>query len=210
MTRVAKIALYSSRQLASAMQHTPTKRSLPFAAATSTTTNGLPAAEIPNRPPMNVAPTRRRWNNISMGSMRRPPTAALLNLRRAEMEQRKGVTYTGEWQPFTAIINIQKRMYGVGSHVSNNDPEVLEREKERVLKGQVTSVIPEATGWNEKLASDSEAIVKADRSKKDSIPDLVEETFEYMTDAGLVPEGAVPELESEVQRAEKAPPSQYE
>ncbi|TPX65169.1 hypothetical protein SpCBS45565_g05316 [Spizellomyces sp. 'palustris'] len=51
-----------------------------------------------------------------------------------------------------------------GSQMSDNDPHVLEREKRRTLAGHVTGVLPDAPHWDEKLATDSEAIVKADRS----------------------------------------------
>ncbi|KAJ3052934.1 hypothetical protein HK097_005382 [Rhizophlyctis rosea] len=44
-----------------------------------------------------------------------------------------------------------------GSHMSNNDPEILEKEKQKNLKN--------GSSWNETLASTSEAAVKADREE---------------------------------------------
>lgn len=70
--------------------------------------------------------------------------------------------------------------YGMGSHASDNDPEVLEKEKQRNLKGEVKSSIPNAHGWNEKLASDSEAAVKAERhADGKSIEELQAQTAEH-------------------------------
>ena len=43
--------------------------------------------------------------------------------------------------------------------MSDNDPKILEKEKKKTLQGQVKTVIDHAPGWNEKLASESEAIV---------------------------------------------------
>ncbi|KDR76231.1 hypothetical protein GALMADRAFT_247520 [Galerina marginata CBS 339.88] len=65
----------------------------------------------------------------------------------------------------------------------DNDPEVLEKEKNRVLSRNVndkTSAPHEhAPGWNESLASASEAFVKADKSEgtKD---EMQATTVEYM------------------------------
>ncbi|CAI2174735.1 19359_t:CDS:2 [Funneliformis geosporum] len=56
---------------------------------------------------------------------------------------------------------IQRRWYTpFGSHVSDNDPVILDREKKRVLNGNVKSLLKSAPGWNEMLASDSEAMVQ--------------------------------------------------
>ncbi|KAI5116264.1 hypothetical protein M0805_008169 [Coniferiporia weirii] len=53
------------------------------------------------------------------------------------------------------------------SSVHANDPDVLENEKKRNLSGQqhkTSTTHDDAPGWNEYLASSSEAAVKADRS----------------------------------------------
>ncbi|KAJ6530373.1 hypothetical protein DFH09DRAFT_934329, partial [Mycena vulgaris] len=64
----------------------------------------------------------------------------------------------------------------------DNDPEVLEREKQRNLsKTQHKTSTPHehAPGWNEHLASDSEATVKADRSDHTSAEELQKDTVAY-------------------------------
>ncbi|KAL4528565.1 hypothetical protein Ndes2437A_g03127 [Nannochloris sp. 'desiccata'] len=75
------------------------------------------------------------------------------------------------------------RTYGMGSHVSDNDPEVIEKAKERHLKGKTKSHFPEeAPGWDEALASDSEAVVKAERSNPKSIKEMQDQTVECLHD----------------------------
>jgi len=64
----------------------------------------------------------------------------------------------------------------------DNDPEVLEREKGRNLAGtQYKTSTPHkhAPGWNEHLASASEASVKADKDTG-SLEDLQSTTVEYI------------------------------
>ncbi|CAH1765808.1 14624_t:CDS:2 [Entrophospora sp. SA101] len=51
----------------------------------------------------------------------------------------------------------------IGSHFSDNNPNTLEKEKKRLLEGKVKGFLKHAPGWNEALASDSEAYIKADR-----------------------------------------------
>lgn len=69
-----------------------------------------------------------------------------------------GVTSTN----FRFITSIPPaRAFAAGSHTSGNDPEVLEKEKKRNLRGEQDS--PHVEGWNEDLASESEAAVKADQ-----------------------------------------------
>ncbi|KAF9072841.1 hypothetical protein BDP27DRAFT_366344 [Rhodocollybia butyracea] len=68
------------------------------------------------------------------------------------------------------------------SAIHDNDPEVLEKEKHRNLsKTQHTTSTPHdhAPGWNEHLASTSEAYVKADRSGV-SPQELAEKTIKYV------------------------------
>lgn len=67
------------------------------------------------------------------------------------------------------------------STMHDNDPETLEREKERTISGEQlkTPHIDSAPGWSEKPASSSEAHVKADRHPhKGSVKDLQKETAE--------------------------------
>lgn len=47
------------------------------------------------------------------------------------------------------------------SHVHDNDPDVIEKEKERSLRGRTPTFVPSAPGWNQNLASDSESVIKA-------------------------------------------------
>ncbi|KAJ7578139.1 hypothetical protein C8J56DRAFT_356869 [Mycena floridula] len=64
-----------------------------------------------------------------------------------------------------------------------NDPEVLQREKERNLSSKSqnkTSPHEHAPGWNEHLASDSEASVKADRSTHASGEQLQNDTVNHL------------------------------
>ncbi|KAI7907963.1 uncharacterized protein BX663DRAFT_492571 [Cokeromyces recurvatus] len=60
------------------------------------------------------------------------------------------------------------------SHMSDNNPEVLEKEKEKSLKKK------ENKEWNEKLASHSEAAVKADKEQDKPISTLQNETIEEL------------------------------
>lgn len=46
----------------------------------------------------------------------------------------------------------------LGAHMTQ-DPEVMDKEKDKSLKGKVKSSIKGAPGWNEKLASVAEAVV---------------------------------------------------
>jgi len=64
----------------------------------------------------------------------------------------------------------------------DNDPELLEREKRRNLSGDQhgkSTPIDNAPGWNESLATASEAFVKADRTTT-SIHELQEKTVNYV------------------------------
>lgn len=61
----------------------------------------------------------------------------------------------------------------------DNDPDILEREKKRTLAGEQLEKphIDSAPGWNQHLASASEAHVKADRHPHTgSVKDLQKET----------------------------------
>ncbi|KAF9565334.1 hypothetical protein CPC08DRAFT_704603 [Agrocybe pediades] len=79
------------------------------------------------------------------------------------------------------------RLYSSTMH--DNDPDLLEREKARNLSGrtgkQFGSPHEHAPGWNEKLASSSEAAVKADRSDGTTI-ELQSRTVEHMKSSRAV------------------------
>jgi hypothetical protein len=60
---------------------------------------------------------------------------------------------------------------------------VLDKAKERQIEGKTKSHFPEeAPGWEEALASDSEAVVKAERSKPKSIKEMQDQTVECLHD----------------------------
>ncbi|KAK9815592.1 hypothetical protein WJX72_006474 [[Myrmecia] bisecta] len=73
------------------------------------------------------------------------------------------------------------RLMGYGSNQSDNDPDVLEREKQKNLRGENPVHMPGVEGWNENLASESEASVKAERHAPDNIKELQEFTLDYLT-----------------------------
>ncbi|CAE7076466.1 unnamed protein product [Rhizoctonia solani] len=60
-----------------------------------------------------------------------------------------------------------------------NDPEALEREKHRNLRGEQHSPHEHAPGWNELLATDSEAHIKADKDSG-SPEQMAKSTLEYV------------------------------
>ncbi|KAI8470385.1 MAG: hypothetical protein J3K34DRAFT_420743 [Monoraphidium minutum] len=72
------------------------------------------------------------------------------------------------------------RAMGHGSHTSDNDPAVLAKEKQRNLKGKTPEVVPGAPGWNQGLASESEAVVKAERAPEMPMEDMQRHTIEAL------------------------------
>ncbi|KAI9000656.1 hypothetical protein BD414DRAFT_472351 [Trametes punicea] len=84
-------------------------------------------------------------------------------------------------RPSTSALGATPRFYSSTMH--DNDPDVLEQEKRRnLLKEQhkTSTPIDEAPGWNENLASASEAAVKADRWGGGSPKDLQDKTIKYV------------------------------
>ena len=72
------------------------------------------------------------------------------------------------------------------STMHGNDPEILEREKHRNLSGTQKHHYENAPGWNENLASESEATVKSLRSDtKTSSADLQKQTIEHLKASDL-------------------------
>lgn len=58
---------------------------------------------------------------------------------------------------------------------------MVERAKQRQRQGKTKSHFPEdAPGWEENLASDSEAVVKAERSKDKTIKEMQDQTLECL------------------------------
>ncbi|KAL5531115.1 hypothetical protein ACEPAG_3991 [Sanghuangporus baumii] len=75
-------------------------------------------------------------------------------------------------------------MQNIISTVHDNDPDTLEREKRKNLSGKqhkTSSPHEHAPGWNEYLASASEAAVKADGDRSDGGPEgLQKKTTEHI------------------------------
>ncbi|CAG8518838.1 10480_t:CDS:2 [Ambispora leptoticha] len=74
----------------------------------------------------------------------------------------------------------RRYMIPTGSHVSNNDPNVMQVEKEKLLKGKIIDHIKSAPGWSETLASESEAIVKAEREDGYTIEEIQHHTLKIL------------------------------
>lgn len=67
--------------------------------------------------------------------------------------------------------------------MSDNNPEILEKEKDKHLKGKTVPHIKEVPGWNAHLASDAEAVVKAERESADSsVEEMQKHTVEVLKD----------------------------
>ncbi|KAI0091200.1 hypothetical protein BDY19DRAFT_1046901 [Irpex rosettiformis] len=85
--------------------------------------------------------------------------------------------------PVSRTLIVGKRFT---STVNENDPEVIDLEKQRNLRGEqheTSTPIKNAPGWNEYLASASEAAVKADRSELNLNPEqLAAETVHHIKD----------------------------
>ncbi|KAI7839005.1 hypothetical protein COHA_007245 [Chlorella ohadii] len=61
----------------------------------------------------------------------------------------------------------------------------MEREKQRHLKGQTISHIKQVPGWSERLASDSEAVVKAEHECPDCpMEEMQQQTIETLKARG--------------------------
>ena len=78
-------------------------------------------------------------------------------------------------------------VFGFGSHGTDNNPEAMEKEKRQNLKGdaakgskQSNKHLPGADGWNENLASDSEAAVKAEKHAPESVEDMQKLSVEHL------------------------------
>ncbi|EIW57206.1 uncharacterized protein TRAVEDRAFT_126463 [Trametes versicolor FP-101664 SS1] len=84
-------------------------------------------------------------------------------------------------RPSTSALGATPRFYSSTMH--DNDPDVLEQEKKRNLsKEQHKTSTPHpdhAPGWNENLASASEAAIKADQAGV-TPGDLQEKTVKYV------------------------------
>ncbi len=54
----------------------------------------------------------------------------------------------------------------------DNDPNILEEQKQRALDGETRVANPDYPSWNEKLASTAEAVVKAERTEDKPMEEL--------------------------------------
>jgi len=86
-------------------------------------------------------------------------------------------------QGINSLHTSSRMQMGFGSHSSDNDPDVIHEEKEKHLSGKSKHIHPGLEeGWSEKLSSDSEAAVKAERhgDGEASIEDLQKTTVEHV------------------------------
>lgn len=74
---------------------------------------------------------------------------------------------------FSTLKATTKRTMTAFSHMSDNDPAVIEKEKKKSLGKKNKE-------WSEKLASHSEAAVKADRDYDKPVKHLQNETIEEL------------------------------
>eukprot|EP00887_Chlorella_sp_A99_P005630 scaffold1.g5630.t1 len=85
------------------------------------------------------------------------------------------LAFAANRKPAERVFVLGVRTFGFGSHTSDNEPEVMEMEKQRALKGQSVPHVRQVPGWSERLASDSEAVVKAERECPDCPPSQMQE-----------------------------------
>eukprot|EP00882_Tetradesmus_deserticola_P000405 GHRQ01000446.1.p1 GENE.GHRQ01000446.1~~GHRQ01000446.1.p1 ORF type:complete len:154 (+),score=45.62 GHRQ01000446.1:207-668(+) len=78
------------------------------------------------------------------------------------------------------LIHRSTAVMGHGSHTSDNNPDVLEREKQRNLQGKTPEIIPGEPGFNPALASDSEAAVRAERAPSLDIDELQQHSVKIL------------------------------
>jgi hypothetical protein len=104
-----------------------------------------------------------------------------------------------------------RRPRGLSSQVADDDPEALERAAARQRRGESRSPIKGLeAGWEAVLASDSEAIVKAEREGDgdEPIAALRERSVRYSAEERHSAEGRVAEVaEVDVEVAEAAAPA---
>ncbi|KAF8656254.1 hypothetical protein AX16_002690 [Volvariella volvacea WC 439] len=104
---------------------------------------------------------------------------------------------------------LARHRYSSTSTMHDNDPELLETEKQRNLSGKqhkTSAPLSDAPGWNEYLASASEAGVKADRHQgaKD-VSELQATTVEYIKSRHTPDERTEPTVASYVREEVEGP-----
>ncbi|ORY05256.1 hypothetical protein K493DRAFT_311077, partial [Basidiobolus meristosporus CBS 931.73] len=65
------------------------------------------------------------------------------------------------------------------SHMAANG-QVLDKEKQKSLRGETNESIPDHPGWNENLASHAEANIKADHAPDKPVERLQKESVEHI------------------------------
>jgi hypothetical protein len=92
-------------------------------------------------------------------------------------------------------VHTSSAAFGIGSHASDNNAEVLESEKAKTLKGTHKSSMKSHPGWNEKLASDSEVPIKSDKEElhaeehEEHITKLQDHTVKHIKEVHVEYEG---------------------
>ncbi|KAG8833914.1 hypothetical protein FRC17_009873 [Serendipita sp. 399] len=109
--------------------------------------------------------------------LRTSVSATVRNLQRSAI-----ATGPSKLQNMSSVsTGLAKRPYSSGS-IHDNDPEILEAEKQKNLKNEqhlTSTPHKHAPGWNEYLASTSEAYTKADKATG-TISELQEETVDHI------------------------------
>jgi len=88
--------------------------------------------------------------------------------------------------PIPVGLSISKRFIGeTNGKAANENPEfsetMLDREKKKVLEGKTVTTVENAPGWNYRLASNSEAYIKADKEPDKPMEELIQESMEVIT-----------------------------
>ncbi|KAG8841043.1 hypothetical protein FRB91_005414 [Serendipita sp. 411] len=109
--------------------------------------------------------------------LRTSVSATVRNLQRSAITTRSSRLQTSS----STSTGFTQRAYSSGS-IHDNDPDLLEAEKQKNLKKEqhhTSTPHKHAPGWNEYLASTSEAYAKADKATG-TIAEIQEETVNYV------------------------------
>ncbi|KAK9823021.1 hypothetical protein WJX81_007899, partial [Elliptochloris bilobata] len=70
--------------------------------------------------------------------------------------------------------------------MNDEDPVLIDAELKRYKKGTVPAIFMEVRGWSEKLATDSEAVIKAERCVRNvTFAALQKESLEALKEAAI-------------------------
>lgn len=137
--------------------------------------------------------------------------------RRTAVSTLNAVARAGNTKPqalYGAVVSGSRRLESTrlfhdsstrsSSTMHDNDPETLEREKHRNLTGSQydRSSAKHAPGWNETLASASEATVKADQDHTNPA-ELTAETIELVSRKHSDPDNSTDHLSAHYRKDEK-------